>query len=83
MEALQTLGIDNDMSAEMLSNCFSNMSLLDEKAFGQKILDDEGNNQIEDLFQKKFISAKVVFSDTTQILHRIKVSLHIVHYCNL
>uniref|UniRef100_A0A8R1XSM2 Transcription termination factor 2 n=1 Tax=Onchocerca volvulus TaxID=6282 RepID=A0A8R1XSM2_ONCVO len=59
MEALQTLGIEEDENAELLSEHFSNMSLLDEKAFTTKLLLDNGNKQIEQLFQETFVSTKI------------------------
>ncbi|EFO23583.1 hypothetical protein LOAG_04901 [Loa loa] len=59
METLQTLGVEEDENAEMLSKCFSNMSFLDEKALTEKLLDDDGNKQIEQLFEKNFLSMKL------------------------
>ncbi|VDK85188.1 unnamed protein product, partial [Litomosoides sigmodontis] len=59
MEALQTLGVEEDENAEMLSKCFSNMSLLDEQALTAKLLGDSGNEQVEQLFQKSFVSTKI------------------------
>ncbi|VDM07145.1 unnamed protein product [Wuchereria bancrofti] len=59
METLQMLGVEEDEDAEMLSKCFSNISLLDEKALTEKLLGDDGNKQIEQLFQKTFISTKI------------------------
>ncbi|VDO32467.1 unnamed protein product [Onchocerca flexuosa] len=58
MEALQLLGVEEDDNAEILSEHFSNMSLLDEKAFTTKLLLDNGN-QIEQLFQETFVSTKI------------------------
>ncbi|VDN95218.1 unnamed protein product [Brugia pahangi] len=59
MEALQTLGVEEDENAGMLSKCFSSISLLDEKALSEKLLGDDGNKQVEQLFQKTFISTKI------------------------
>ncbi|CAG9537895.1 unnamed protein product [Cercopithifilaria johnstoni] len=59
MEVLQTLDVEEDENAEMLSKCFSNMSLLDEQALTTKLLDDNGKEQVEQLFQKTFVSTKV------------------------
>uniref|UniRef100_A0A0R3RW97 Transcription termination factor 2 n=1 Tax=Elaeophora elaphi TaxID=1147741 RepID=A0A0R3RW97_9BILA len=58
MEALQTLGVEEDENAEMLSKCFSNISLLDEHAFASELMGDGGNEQVEQLFQKTFFSTK-------------------------
>ncbi|VBB28990.1 unnamed protein product, partial [Acanthocheilonema viteae] len=59
MEALQTLGVEEDENAEMLSKCFSNMSLLDEQALTANLLNDDRNEHVEQLFQKTFISTKI------------------------
>ncbi|KAM3728181.1 Transcription termination factor [Dirofilaria immitis] len=60
MEALQTLGVEKNEDAEMLSKYFSNLSLLDEKAFSAKLQLSDGNEQIEQLFQKTFLSTKII-----------------------
>lgn len=69
MEALQILGVEEDENAEMLSKCFSNISLMDEKALTENLLGDNGNQQVEQLFQETFTSTKViVFPNFTQNL---------------
>lgn len=69
MEALQILGVEEDENAEMLSKCFSNISLMDEKALTENLLGDNGNQQVEQLFQETFTSTKViVFPNITQNL---------------
>uniref|UniRef100_A0A915Q282 Transcription termination factor 2 n=1 Tax=Setaria digitata TaxID=48799 RepID=A0A915Q282_9BILA len=55
MEALETLGIEKDENAELLSKCFSNMSLLDENA----LLVDSENKSLKQLFEKTFVSTKI------------------------
>ncbi|VDN08015.1 unnamed protein product [Thelazia callipaeda] len=59
MEALETLGVDEDENDEMLSKCFSNMSFLDEKAITMDPFVEQGNNQLQRLFEKTFLSTKI------------------------
>lgn len=74
MEALETLGVEEDENAETLSKCFSNMSLLDEQALTAKLMGESGNEQVEQIFQKTFVSTKVVsFSDFTQNLVKFQM----------
>lgn len=75
MEALQTLGIEEDEDAKILSQCFSNMSLLDEQALTAKLMSDNENKEIDRLFQKTFVSTKVIdFSDIAQNLVKFQIT---------